>query len=138
MKVITQGRARFTVSGAGIDWRDMLKHAEQYHAVPIADPDAYREAMRVAEVNGLLAAQAKTKTRRPTVTRGSRQYPKNGAELSTHDYVLAYFTMNKHTSKGIAGFERLSKRITPIEGEYTERFPGWWKSPDNETTGEQP
>lgn len=120
MRVITQGRARFKVNSNGIYWRDMLKHAEQYHHTPIADVDAYRESMRVSEVEELLKKAAKF--RKPTVSRGSRKYPPNGASLSTRDYVLDYFSLNhQYTGHEVAGFfEPLTRRITPIHGHYTE------------------
>lgn len=120
MRVVRQGRAKFTVNGAGIDWRDMLKHADQYHHGFIGDDTAYRESMRVCEIEEMLAAQANSKPRRPAVSRGNRKYPADGASQSTHEYVLAYFAMNKDSGMDARGFEALSKHITAVLGRYTE------------------
>lgn len=118
MRVISIGRARLTVSGSGISWRQVHKYAAQYHhdLRQVADIDAYKDAMRVQEIELLLLKAAKF--RKPVVRSDGRAYPRFGQQLSTHDYVRDYYATNRHNGMSADGFEPLSKRITPVEGEY--------------------
>ena len=123
MRVITRGRARLRVSGSSIDWRELHKYADQYHhdLRQVADIEAYKDDMRVQEIEQLLLKAAKF--RKPVVRTDGRTYPRFGQHLSTHDYVRDYYAANPHNGMSAAdGFEPLSTRITPVEGEYLEEI----------------
>ena len=122
MLTITQGRASFKITGAGIDWRAMMKFSEEN---PTAidhsmhdDPDGFKDLMRLQQVEE--AIKKAEKFRKPTVRKGTREYPKFGAHLSTAEYVRDYFAMNKESGLTASGFMPLSKQVTPIKGEYSE------------------
>lgn len=62
------------------------------------------------------------KTRKPTVRGGvKRDYPVNGAHLSTREYVMRYQAINGLLNISNAyDTDTLSHRVTPPEGVYTE------------------
>ena len=63
-----------------------------------------------------------SKTRKPTVRGGAkRDYPVNGAHLSTRDYVIRYHSLNGKTMlSNPYDMDTLAREVTPVEGLYTE------------------
>lgn len=62
------------------------------------------------------------KTRKPTVRGGvKRDYPANGANLSTRDYVMRYHSLNaKSMLSNFYDIDSMACEVTPLEGLYTE------------------
>jgi hypothetical protein len=86
----------------------------------------YRLQLRVDDI----IKQATKKLHKPRIT-ASRRYPRNGAQLSTEQYIANYFQINGNARFGgisaycqtqdhLALYQPLSTRVTPVDGEYTE------------------
>jgi len=107
------------------------------------DAEAWADVYRSITPGVLLDAreadvrkQAAKKPRKPTVSAGTRRYPRGGESMSAHDYVREYYRLNMTREKWLGGaygslygygageresdalvrafFQPLATRITPI------------------------